>query len=127
MKTLKVLTILLASMFILNACKDSGVANTPEDVAEKFLNLLEEQKYDQAKKLGTKNTVEFVEFIESVASMGQGMMGDTEITPSEIKDLECDVDGDKATCTYTKDGEKDKVNLIKEDGKWLVDMKKEMM
>ena len=37
----------------------------------------------------------------------------------------CQIDGDKATCNYTENGEPKILTLVEKDGKWLVEMKKE--
>ena len=39
--------------------------------------------------------------------------------------MKCTEDGDKAVCEYKEDGEEKKLDLVKKEGKWLVEMKKE--
>jgi hypothetical protein len=55
---------------------------------------------------------------------GEGMV-DEELEPEKIGDIECEIDGDTAVCRFDEDGEMAEVQLIKQDGQWLVDMKKE--
>jgi hypothetical protein len=121
MRTLKLFTIVMAGLFLFSAC---GKKQTPEQVASKFLNLLEEQKFDEAKKFGTDQTVQILDMYKSLSAMSTGM-AEEETTPAEIKDLECIIEGEKAICSYTIDGEFDQLPLILKDGKWLVDLKKE--
>jgi hypothetical protein len=122
MRTLKLFTIIMAGLFLFSAC---GKKQTPEQVASKFLNLVEEQKFDEAKKFGTDQTVQILDMYKSLAAMSSGLAEEEETTPAEIKDLECIIEGEKAICSYTIDGEFDQLPLILKDGKWLVDLKKE--
>jgi hypothetical protein len=64
-----------------------------------------------------------IEMIKSFSGMSEEKEGEE---PKKIENLACEVDGDKAVCTYNLEGEEeDKLELVKKDGKWLVDMKKE--
>jgi len=36
------------------------------------------------------------------------------------ENLTCEIEGDKAKCTYTVGDEIDTIDLVKQDGKWLV-------
>ncbi|MFO8065960.1 MAG: DUF4878 domain-containing protein [Bacteroidales bacterium] len=122
MRTLKVLTIVMAGLFIFSACEK---ALTPEQVAEKFLNLVEEQKFEEAKEYGTEQTQQVLDMYASLNQMGASMAEDEEFEPGKIEEIECVAEGDKAKCTYTIDGEFDEIPLVKQDDKWLVDLKKE--
>ncbi len=122
MRTIKLLTIVMAGLFIFTACEK---ALTPEQVSEKFLNLLEEQKFEEAKKYGTEQTQQVLDMYASLNQMGEEMMEDEETEAGVIEDIECVVEGDKAMCSYTVDGEFDQIPLVKQDDKWLVDLQKE--
>jgi len=108
--------VMFFAVIALNACKSS---NSPEAVAEKYLNHIAKQEWAEAKKLGTENTQQLVDML---ASFG----GKSEIKEVKIEGMKCDVKGDSALCNYKSNNEADKLNLIKKDGKWLVDQKKEM-
>ncbi|MBS4014532.1 MAG: DUF4878 domain-containing protein [Bacteroidetes bacterium] len=122
MRTLKLFTIVMAGLFIFSAC---GKKQTPEQVATKFINLLEQQKFEDAKKYGTAETIQILDMYKSLSAMSAGMAEEEDTTPGEIKDLECIIEGDKAICSYTIDGEFDQLPLVKQGDKWLVDLKKE--
>ena len=118
--------ILLFSLFMVS-CGGSG--DNPQGVAKDFFKALADKNYDKAKDLGTENTGMMIGFIESMAKMAP----EGQDTDSGMGDLdaiewgETKVDGDNATCFYSTPDKKDqKVELKKVDGKWKVDMKKDM-
>jgi|GEM_PF-3211196 len=92
----------------------------PEDAAESFLQHMDNKEYADAKKLATE---ESASAIDQVASFDTGVKKDKE--KAKIEDMNCNVNGDRASCTYKKNGSDSKIDLVKKDGKWLVDFKKE--
>lgn len=123
---MRIALVLLVAAFI-GAC--GGGSDNPEAVAEEFLTHLGNQDYEKAKELGTENTVAMITMIESMSGMAEEMGGEGQ---EEVKGLPddfdmkgCEVDGDKATCTYTAEGKEESIDMLKVDGKWKVDMKKE--
>jgi hypothetical protein len=98
----------------------SNKSNTPEAVAEKFLNHLNKQEYSEAKKLGTQATGEYLDMLES-----QKKATDEELESPVITELSCDERENEAFCTYKTNGETQSINLVKQEDQWLVDMKKE--
>lgn len=114
MKTLaKVLTVLVVlAMFA--SCAKKG----PEQVAEKFLNHLSKQEFAEAKKYATESTQKMLDFLSQFPEQ--------EVKETKIENLKCTEEADKAKCTYTADGKEESIDLVKVDGKWLVDMQKEM-
>ncbi len=121
MKTLKVIGIILVAGIVFSACE---TAQTPEKVAEDFLNYLEVSDYDNAKTLGTANTHEILENLKAFEQM-EGFGDFEEAEPRVISNVECDVADDFARCTYLADDEQGELDLVKEDDLWLVDMQKE--
>lgn len=120
MKNMFKLAIIAVIVVAINAC--GGKKDTPEAVAEKFLNHLNKKEYAEAKKLGTEQTGQMIDMMESFSTIGGAT---EEKKESKIENLKCDTKEDKSTCTYTADGKEEKIDLVKKDGKWLVDMKKE--
>lgn len=118
----KVLLIFLSAAF-LAACS-GGPGDTPEAVAEKFLNHMQKLEFSQAKDLGTEDTKELLSLLESFAG---GMSADDIPDAPAIEYVNCNEDGDKADCTYCCDenGAEADVQLRKVGGKWLVHMSKE--
>jgi len=95
---------------------------TPEYIAERFLNYLEKGEYDKAKQISTESTKELLETLKGIV----GMFGeDEDVEPRKITDIRCVVDRNIARCSYMAEDEEEELDLIKEDGKWLVDLKKE--
>jgi hypothetical protein len=119
MKKLFSLVIVAIVIVAVSAC--GGKKNTPEAVAEKFLGHLNKKEYAEAKKLGTENTKQMLDMMESFAGAG----AKTEAKDVKIENLKCETTEDKAKCTYTAEAKEETIELVKQDGNWLVDMKKE--
>ncbi|MFA4852895.1 MAG: hypothetical protein WC599_10285 [Bacteroidales bacterium] len=117
MKKLLKLAVIALAVITMNACKSS---DTPEKVAEKFLNHINKKEFAEAKKIATPESAASIDMLESFAKMGGEQTKET-----KIENMKCKEDGDKAACDYTENGEAKKLDLIKKDGKWLVEMKKE--
>ena len=106
-----------------------GSSSNPQAVAEEFLTALSEQDYENAKELGTENTVQMISLIEGMAGMAGEAEGedlDMSMDIGEVEWGEVEVDGDQAVVHYTAEGQEEKLDLVKQDGKWKVEMKKEM-
>ncbi|MEI6853551.1 MAG: hypothetical protein WCL06_11935, partial [Bacteroidota bacterium] len=119
MKKLFSLVIVAIVIVAVSAC--GGKKNTPEAVAEKFLGHLNKKEYAEAKKLGTENTKQMLDMMESFS----GMDKKAEVKDVKIENLKCETTEDKAKCTYTAEAKEETIDLVKQDGNWLVDMKKE--
>lgn len=116
---LKLGFVLLAAVVLFNACGGSG---DPKPVAEKFLKHLNAQEYDKAKEYATESTATLLDMMAGMSDMADE---DATAEETEIVMGECTVDGDNATCNYTADGAEESIDLVKQDGEWKVDMKKE--
>jgi hypothetical protein len=119
----KVINLLLVAFAVVafHSCTKSG--DSPEAVAEKFLQHLYKNEFTEAKAFGTESTGQYLDMLKSFADMS----GDAkkEVEDVKIENLKAETDGDKAMVTYTIDGKEDQLPLIKQDGKWLVNMSKE--
>lgn len=122
MRTVKIMFVAMAAIFIFHACKTT---DSPEKVTEKFMNHLASGEYDEASELGTESTKQMMEMFKALESLGGDSIVDDDVKPEEIKDIECEIDGDTAICRFEEEGEMAEVQLVKVDGLWLVDMKKE--
>lgn len=107
------------------SCKTSDLSkkNAPASVSERFFNYLKQQEYDKAKELGTEHTKKIISAVQYLSSMGSGI----NILRDNKKELSgCEITGNEAVCTYkTFSGPDQKVYLVKEKGKWLVDLRKD--
>jgi len=117
MKKLLTFAVIALAVITMNACKSS---DAPDKVAEKFLNHIAKKEFADAKKLATPESASSIDMLESFSKMGGDQAKET-----TIKDVKCKEDGDKAACDYTENAEAKKIDLVKKDGKWLVEMKKE--
>jgi len=120
MKSLLKLAVILLAVVAINACKSGG--DNPEAVAEKFLNHLAKKEYAEAKALGTEGTVQMISMMESMGAMGGEA---TEEETPKFENIKVEVDGEKGVCTYTADGDEETMDMVKVEGAWKVDMKKE--
>jgi hypothetical protein len=121
MKKLFSLVIVAIVIVAVSACGNKK--NTPEAVAEKFLGHLNKKEYAEAKKMGTENTKQMLDMMESFS--GAAGAKTTEAKDVKIENLKCDTQAEKSKCTYTAEGKEQTIDLVKQDGNWLVDMKKE--
>ncbi len=99
-----------------------------EQTTADFLTALEKKEYNKAKKLGTQNTKQMLDLLQELARLAPlspDLGGKSNIDERKIN---CKKKGDKAVCDYccNQAGAPDQVHLINVDGKWLVDMKKDM-
>jgi len=122
MKNLLKLAIILTAILLISACKQS--VDTPEEVAETFLNHITKKEYAEAKTYGTESTGKMIDLIESFTKM-DGEELDEEIKEPVYEDIKAVIDGETAIVTYKADGLEEKINMVLQDGKWLVDMRKE--
>jgi len=122
MKKLMSIGFVLLFSFFMVSC--GGSSDNPQDVAKAFMEALADQDYDKAKDLGTENTVMMIGMIEGMAGMAEG----EEAEAGELTWGDTEIDGDSAVCYYSEEGKEgqQQVDLIKVDGDWKVDMKKEM-
>lgn len=102
----------------MNACKN---AETSDKVAEKYLNAINKKDYSTARSLATAESKDMIDMYENMGKMG----GET-TKEAVIAGIKCKESGDTtAVCDFTKDGEAQTLKMVKKDGKWLVNEKKE--
>jgi len=116
---LLLLTMVVGSVLL--GCKR---ADTPEIVTEKFMNHLLASQFAEAKALGTESTAQMLEIFETIESLSGEKPADS-LPTATISNIQCEVTGDAALCSFEENGQMSELNLVKVDGKWLVDMKKE--
>jgi hypothetical protein len=122
---LKKFVFILLVFSLFSHCKQWGASkktNNPEYITEKFLYHINHLEFDEAKKYGTESTKQMLDLMKSLV----GLIPEQEPPkPMLIEITSCDISGEKAKCHYTADGKKESIDLLKTDGKWLVDLKKE--
>ncbi len=111
----------------IGACApEKELPNTPETVAKQWQIYIDNNHFDKAKTLSTKQAIEMVDMIQSVLY--------TEIeeeveSNTVFKEMICTEKGNKAICTYIiiESGEEiqDSFFLQKENSQWLVDVPEE--
>jgi hypothetical protein len=118
--------IILLSLIILLvyscAVFDVSYSKNPRKVAEKFLHQMYSGNYKKAKKLGTHKTGQILDMLDQLVVIS-GQTGFTQNQKVEM--LDCKVAGDSAQCNYLLNGKNNVIDLVRQDNKWLVDLKKE--
>ncbi len=103
---------------VLVALALSGCGASPSSTAEKFTVALAKGDIETAKKHCTQSTGSMLEMARS--------MGAVQTQPDfEFEASREDVDGNRATVYFKDaDGNEEKVDLVKIDGQWLVEIRK---
>jgi len=117
----KVFSLVIAAIVVIAFASCGDKANTPEAVATKYLNHLNKKEFDDAKKIATEETGQMLDMMKSFSGVG----GTQEVKEKKIENMKCETTEDKSVCKYTADGKEESIDLVKKDGKWLVDQKKE--
>lgn len=120
--------VLMALTLFAVAC--GGGKASPSDVAEKFLNALNDLNFEEAKKYATDESASMLDMMAGLMNMGGEDMEKPE--PKAINITGEEVDGDNATVTYTtKDDEgndvEESIDLTKVEGEWKVKFDKSSM
>lgn len=104
-----------------------GSKSSPKEVAVNFNKALNNLDFEGAKKLGTPETGKMLDMLSSFSSMMPDSLKE-QAKKYKVEAKDEVIDGDKAVVTITN-GEKgeEKMNLVKKDGKWLVNMSKDAM
>jgi len=125
----KVLSSIFMVVVIAMTILSCGNKSDPKKVAASYLNALKKMDYETAKKFGTPETGKMLDMMSSFS----GMMPDS--IKDKAKDVKVEIkeakeQGDKCVVSFTsseKPGAEESLNLVKKDGKWLVNMTKDDM
>jgi hypothetical protein len=111
--------------FLVFGCKTTQNKKiTPEKTCEIFFSYLNNYDYEKAKELGTEQTIKILNLVEALSKMGGE--GKIVLTDNKSEFINCEIKGKEALCNYkTFDGKTQKVYLLMEKGRWLVDLKKD--
>ena len=96
----------------------AGCSPTPSATAEKFTVALAKGDVTTAKKYCTQSTAQMLDFAVS--------MGSVQAQPDfKFVVTEQEIDGNRATVRFKNDkGEEEKIDLVKIDGRWQVEIRK---
>ena len=95
--------------------------NTPKEVARTWLTGFNHMDFEQAMKVSTNETKNLLSSLEELTS-GVSDSGKAEVKKITVNIKDVKEDGDKAIVTYTSSDNpvEQKLNLVKQDEKWLV-------
>ncbi|MFZ2899785.1 MAG: hypothetical protein WA004_14250 [Saprospiraceae bacterium] len=112
-----------AAFLLIHSCQS---ARTPEEVVRQWQSHIDKNEFQQAKELSAPRTVQLLSWMEALLA---DMDADSVITHTELLDLSCREEGDRAVCYYALEDEgelfRDSFILIRMKGKWLVDLPEE--
>ncbi len=119
----KFLLVPLAALAIVGC---SETPKTPEDVAIAYLKAVDNDDFKSAKAYCTENTRQLLDKLQMIKD-AMGQSGQSETGKGKFEKATCEGSDDKKNCTVCcdKDGAESPLVLVKQDGKWLVDMNKE--
>ena len=122
----KYFAFLIIFLILLSSCRISQKKNSPEYVSYQFLSHFQQMEFDEAAKYGTENTKMLIMFFKNIIGMMQPEKRDSiQIPEANVEIKKCYVYENSAKCTYIANEKTDTLDLLKIEGKWLVDLKKE--
>jgi len=116
--------IFLLFIFLVSCQLFKNKTNTPEYVSKVFLEHIQRLEFEEAKEYATEQTKMMLTFFTNITEL----VPDSQRTVAAEPDVvikDCVVQDETAQCSYSANGKDQTIDLIKQDGKWLVDMKKE--
>jgi ribosomal protein L33 len=130
MKTGNFLKIISLLLIFTSACKTfkKDDAKSPEAITVKFLTLMSQMEFEKAKQFGTYKTGQMLDVFILALSSAKKKDSAFKVEKKEVNIiiLKCEKQGDFAVVTYSSnEGKQDRMELVKQDGRWLVDLKKE--
>jgi len=110
--------VVIVVLLVLGMANCGGGGSSPTAAAKAFMAAVEKNDTKAMEKVATKNTVALMATFGEKASDSMKKYG--KITETTEK-----IDGDNATVSVTfENGETQEVTLVKENGKWLVNVSK---
>lgn len=115
----------LVAVFALAIGLVSCSSNSPKASAEKFVNGLTHMDYEAAKSVSTEDTKKMLEMMQQLTAMMPDSVKEN-AKKEKVTIGKEEINGDKATVTYTTSANatEQKLNLVKQNGKWLVQWSK---
>ncbi|HNW90581.1 MAG TPA: TonB family protein [Bacteroidales bacterium] len=117
---ISIILIITISIVTVKVFLSSENQNTPEFVAKKYLNHINKKEFAEAKKFATEETCQLLDMMASFSGVGT-----QEEKEAKIENLKCETNEESSVCKYLVDGKEESIDLVKKNGKWLVDQKKE--
>jgi hypothetical protein len=133
-KQMKQFILAALALSTLASCTSTDSKDSPENTVKTFLTHVGNKDYKEAKKVASANTRAYIDFQINLTNMLDSMGRPSSESQSKIAKLEtgkdaitCTEDGRKATCKVceTESTACETLNLVTENGRWKVDLKKE--
>lgn len=99
--------------------------NSPKEVAKTWLTGFNHMDFEDAMKISTQDTKNLLSSLEELTK-GVSDSGKSEVKKIKVSIKDVKEEGDKAVVTYTSSDNptEQKLNLVKENDKWLVQFTK---
>jgi hypothetical protein len=121
--------ILFCAFAVNSGCRTSKQHdNTPESVAVRFLQYMGKFEFEEARKISTEKTHRMLDMLDMLMDISKEQGKDSLLQKKDIHVEVTNVAIDKnvAVVKYKNEtGQEQSIDLLKENGKWLVDLKKE--
>jgi hypothetical protein len=105
----------------------SSCAGSPDNAANAFMEAVKQGDYEAAKEVSTSDTHKMISLLEMASKLGD--QEDLDKLKNTQTNCSCAVEGDKANCDCCEPDAPKKecvpLNLVQQEGEWLVDMSKE--
>ena len=107
-------------LFSIFAC---NTGPKPEEVVAAFIDAMNKQDFETARKHCTEETLKLVDFLSGIAEMAK-QEGSSFADADPVSNVKCTVNGATAKCSFCCDGEgKDtEVDLVKVNNEWKVNI-----
>jgi len=116
----------LAAICVLALAITSCNNDSPKAAADKFLTSLYHMEYAKAKEVATDDTKKLLDMMEQFSTyLPDSNKQSAQKIKIDIKDVK--EEGDKATVTYitSESPNEQKLDMVKQNGKWLVNWSKQ--
>lgn len=114
---------IVALVLLLSSCSifGQGKKNSPEYVTEMFLSHVQKLEFDEAAQYGTEKTKMALTLLKSLSNLvPEETRTQNKYSNAVVHD--CTIDGNTAKCRYTANQKDESVDLIRQDGTWLVNL-----
>lgn len=84
------------ALVLLSACNSNS---KPETIVPIFIDAMNNQDFETARKHATDGTLKFIDFLDEMAKLANEQ-GATFAEAAPASNVKCTIDGDKAQCTF---------------------------
>jgi hypothetical protein len=119
-KYLRILVLMLISGVVLSSCKKRA---SPQEVALNFMHAIQESNFDLARDYATRESQQVIQLYSFFDARRNDVERD-KIKKAGIEVVDAQENGDKATVTVLNSSskQKERLQLVKENGQWKISL-----